>query len=215
MSEATDAEAEVRVTETAEAVAETRLTVRVESNGGPAHLALAPPPATMCENGHSKYGHGNGNGVTKPVNGIRKDESYYYSTSPLLNTRRNILMVNITPNCKSMIKTSPAEPPGGGLRPRLVAGAGGGGRQAGARPQAEVRVCAGARRQVQADRRALQVSILASVGEEYALHEKMRTLLNLRYLFPVIFAVFNVAYWTTYLIQANQEFEILSRIGKD
>ena len=114
-----------------------------------------------------------------------------------------------------MIKTSPAEPPGGGLRPRLVAGAGGGGRQAGARPQAEVRVCEGARRQVQADRRALQVSILASVGEEYALHEKMRTLLNLRYLFPVIFAVFNVAYWTTYLIQANQEFEILSRIGKD
>ena len=215
MSEATDAEAEVRVTEAAEAVVETRLTVRVESNGGPAHLALAAPPATMCENGHSKYGHGNGNGVTKPVNGIRKDESYYYSTSPLLNTRRNILMVNITPNCKSMIKTSPAEPPGGGLRPRLVAGAGGGGRQAGARPQAEVRVCAGARRQVQADRRALQVSILASVGEEYALHEKMRTLLNLRYLFPVIFAVFNVAYWTTYLIQANQEFEILSRIGKD
>ena len=94
MSEATDAEAEVRGTETAEAVAETRLTVRVESNGGPAHLALAAPPATMCENGHSKYGHGNGNGVTKPVNGIRKDESYYYSTSPLLNTRRNILMVN-------------------------------------------------------------------------------------------------------------------------
>ena len=43
----------------------------------------------------------------------------------------------------------------------------------------------------------------------------MRTLLNRRYLFPVIFAVFNVAYWTTYLIQANQEFEILSRIGKD
>ena len=214
MSEATDAEAEVRVTETAEAVAETRLTVRVESNGGPAHLALAAPPATMCENGHSKYGHGNGNGVTKPVNGIRKDESYYYSTSPLLNTRRNILMVNITPNCKSMIKTSPAEPPGGGLRPRLVAGAGGGGRQAGARPQAEVRVCAGARRQVQADRRALQVSISTSV-REYVLHEEMRTLLNLRYLFPVIFAVFNVAYWTTYLIQANQEFEILSRIGKD
>ena len=99
MSEATDAEAEVRVTEAAEAVAETRLTVRVESNGGPAHLALAAPPATMCENGHSKYGHGNGNGVTKPVNGIRKDESYYYSTSPSPNTRRNILMVNITPNC--------------------------------------------------------------------------------------------------------------------
>jgi anionic glutamate receptor len=28
-----------------------------------------------------------------------------------------------------------------------------------------------------------------------------------RVLFPLIFAFFNVAYWTTYLLQANAEFE--------
>jgi len=28
-----------------------------------------------------------------------------------------------------------------------------------------------------------------------------------RVLFPLIFAIFNVAYWTTYLLQANAEFE--------
>ena len=186
MSEAADAEAEVRGAETAEGVAETRLTVRVESNGGPAHLALAPPPATQCENGHSKYGHGNGNGVAKAVNGIRKDESYYYSTSPLPNTRRNILMVNnkITLNCKNIITTSPPEPPGGGLRPRLVAGAGRGGRQAGARPQPEVRVRAGAGRQVQADRRPLQVVGEASIStivlweNTPSTYKEMRNLLN-------------------------------------
>ena len=34
-----------------------------------------------------------------------------------------------------------------------------------------------------------------------------------RYLFPLVFAVFNVAYWTTYLMQAKAEFEALSKIG--
>ena len=34
-----------------------------------------------------------------------------------------------------------------------------------------------------------------------------------RYLFPLVFAVFNLAYWTTYLMQARAEFEALSKIG--
>ena len=34
-----------------------------------------------------------------------------------------------------------------------------------------------------------------------------------RYLFPLVFAVFNLAYWTTYLLQARAEFESLSKIG--
>ena len=34
-----------------------------------------------------------------------------------------------------------------------------------------------------------------------------------RYLFPLVFAVFNMAYWSTYLTQANNEFEELSKIG--
>ena len=34
-----------------------------------------------------------------------------------------------------------------------------------------------------------------------------------RYLFPLVFAVFNLAYWATYLTQANNEFEELSKIG--
>ena len=34
-----------------------------------------------------------------------------------------------------------------------------------------------------------------------------------RYLFPLVFAVFNLAYWTTYLMQAQAEFESLNKIG--